>query len=107
MAGTAGPRRHIAIAGDFHRTIGRLPARRRRAASGNASKNAQEREIFDLAHAPEWAHHFRQDVRPDVTAEAVMMKLSIMSVSAVVSAAMSAAIMSAALPTANASAQTA
>jgi hypothetical protein len=29
----------------------------------NPAKIGQEREIFGLARAPEWAHHFCQDLR--------------------------------------------
>ena len=63
MAGAARSRRHIPIAGDFNRPIGRLSTRRRGAGGEKSSKNGQGREILGLARAPEWAHHFCQDNR--------------------------------------------
>src|SRR6185369_12288727 len=82
MAGAAGSRRDVAVARHFDGAVGRLAPRQPRAGRGKSSKNGQEGEIFGLARAPEWAHHFCQDLSPDVTAEAVMTKLLIVGVAA-------------------------
>src|SRR5499426_2923483 len=104
MAGAAGSRRHVAVAGHFDGAIERLAARQPRAGREESSKNGQEYEIFGLARAPEWAHHFCQDLSPDVTAEAVMTKLLI--VRTVVCAAAIGATLSAAVATAQTPAKT-
>ena len=77
MAGAAGPRRHVAVAADFDGAVGAAggPAEPR-AGRGKSSKNGQEREIFGLAQrAGMGASFLPRCFTPDVTAEAVMTKL--------------------------------